>query len=46
MIKHIHFLLTYACNYECDHCCFTVRRHLVDRFPDQLAPRQVYGLDG
>jgi Radical SAM superfamily len=20
MLKHIHFLLTYACNYECDHC--------------------------
>ena len=29
---------------EC-HLCFDVRRKLVDRFPDLLAPRQVYGLD-
>lgn len=28
---------------EC-HFCYTVRRALVDRFPDILAPRQVYGL--
>jgi len=28
---------------EC-HFCFLVRRELVKRFPDQLAPRQVYGL--
>lgn len=30
-----------------DHChiCFLVRRGLVERFPDMLAPRQVYGLD-
>jgi len=29
---------------EC-HLCFDVRRKLVDRFPEFLAPRQVYGLD-
>jgi hypothetical protein len=30
-----------------DHChlCFLVRRGLVDRFPDTLTPKQVYGLD-
>jgi hypothetical protein len=28
---------------ECHHC-FAVRRALADRFPKQLAPRQVYGL--
>lgn len=28
---------------EC-HFCYTVRKKLVDRFPDILAPRQVYGL--
>jgi len=28
---------------EC-HCCYTVRKALVDRFPGYLAPRQVYGL--
>lgn len=27
------------------HLCFLVRRALIDRFPDCLAPRQVYGLD-
>lgn len=29
-----------------DHChlCFEARRSLLDRFPDELAPRQVYGL--
>ena len=27
---------------EC-HYCFLVRKALIDRFPDQLAPRQVYG---
>ena len=26
------------------HYCFSVRRELVDRFPQHLAPRQVYGL--
>jgi MoaA/NifB/PqqE/SkfB family radical SAM enzyme len=28
-----------------DHChlCYEVRRSLLDRFPDELAPRQVYG---
>lgn len=26
------------------HLCFLTRRALIDRFPDQLAPRQVYGL--
>jgi hypothetical protein len=30
---------------EC-HFCYLVRRGLVDRFPELLAPRQVYGLDG
>jgi len=30
---------------EC-HLCYHVRRALVDRFPDHLAPRQVYGLEG
>jgi hypothetical protein len=29
---------------EC-HFCFLVRRSLIDRFPEYLAPRQVYGLD-
>jgi hypothetical protein len=29
---------------ECHHC-FTVRRALLDRFPEQLTPRQVYGLE-
>jgi hypothetical protein len=29
---------------EC-HYCFEVRKSLVDRFPDLLAPRQVYGLE-
>lgn len=30
-----------------DHChlCFEIRRGLLDRFPDILAPRQVYGLE-
>ncbi|MBI4958314.1 MAG: radical SAM protein [Desulfovibrio sp.] len=28
---------------EC-HCCYLVRRALLDRFPEHLAPRQVYGL--
>ncbi|MBN1685677.1 MAG: radical SAM protein [Spirochaetales bacterium] len=28
---------------EC-HLCFLARRALIDRFPDYLAPRQVYGL--
>jgi hypothetical protein len=27
------------------HLCFLTRRSLIDRFPDYLAPRQVYGLD-
>ncbi len=30
---------------EC-HYCFEVRKALIDRFADQLAPRQVYGLEG
>jgi hypothetical protein len=29
---------------EC-HLCFTLRRALLERFPEQLAPRQVYGLE-
>ena len=29
---------------EC-HFCYMLRRALVDRFPEYLAPRQVYGLD-
>lgn len=29
---------------EC-HFCFNVRRKLIDRFPQYLAPRQVYGLE-
>jgi len=29
---------------EC-HLCYLVRRALLDRFPEHLAPRQVYGLD-
>jgi hypothetical protein len=28
---------------EC-HLCYLTRRALIDRFPEQLAPRQVYGL--
>lgn len=27
------------------HCCYLVRRALVDRFPQYLAPRQAYGLE-
>ena len=27
------------------HFCFEIRRQLIDRFPQYLAPRQVYGLD-
>ncbi len=27
------------------HFCFDVRRKLIDRFPEYLTPRQVYGLD-
>ena len=27
---------------EC-HCCYSVRKKLMDRFPDYLTPRQVYG---
>lgn len=30
---------------EC-HYCYLVRRALIDRFPEFLAPRQVYGLEG
>jgi hypothetical protein len=30
---------------EC-HLCYLVRRSLLDRFPEFLGPRQVYGLDG
>ncbi len=29
---------------EC-HFCYLVRRALIDRFPEYLAPRQVYGLE-
>ncbi len=29
---------------EC-HFCYIIRRTLVDRFPEYLAPRQVYGLE-
>ncbi|MEW5993589.1 MAG: hypothetical protein AB1744_04245, partial [Candidatus Zixiibacteriota bacterium] len=29
---------------EC-HFCFTLRKALIDRFPEYLAPRQVYGLE-
>jgi len=31
-----------------DHChlCFEIRRSLLDRFPDILAPKQVYGVEG
>ncbi len=29
---------------EC-HLCYSVRRALLDRFPDHLAPRQVYGVE-
>jgi hypothetical protein len=29
---------------EC-HYCYLVRRELIDRFPEYLAPRQVYGLE-
>jgi hypothetical protein len=28
---------------EC-HCCYTLRKKLAGRFPEYLAPRQVYGL--
>ena len=26
------------------HCCYSIRRELIDQYPEQLAPRQVYGL--
>jgi hypothetical protein len=29
---------------EC-HFCYSVRRAIIDIFPDYLAPRQVYGLE-
>jgi hypothetical protein len=29
---------------EC-HFCYSVRRAIIDRFPDYLTPKQVYGLD-
>jgi hypothetical protein len=29
---------------EC-HCCYLIRRALIDRFPDHLAPGQVYGFE-
>ena len=29
---------------EC-HCCFAIRRQILNKFPDILAPRSVYGLD-
>jgi hypothetical protein len=29
---------------EC-HFCYFIRRALIDRFPEYLAPRQVYGLE-
>jgi hypothetical protein len=29
---------------EC-HLCYSARKAVIDEFPDQLAPRQVYGLD-
>ena len=32
------------CVDEC-HYCYLVRRALIDRFPEQLAPRQVYGFE-
>jgi hypothetical protein len=32
------------CVDEC-HYCYLVRRALLDRFPDELAPRQVYGIE-
>ena len=25
------------------HCCYSIRRHLIDHYPDCFAPRQVYG---
>ncbi|MBC7264577.1 MAG: hypothetical protein H5T64_09540 [Chloroflexi bacterium] len=27
------------------HCCYVTRLALLDRFPEYLAPRQVYGLE-
>jgi hypothetical protein len=41
---------TYGINPDTDfvdecHACFSIRRALVDQFPDFLAPRQVYGFD-
>jgi hypothetical protein len=30
---------------EC-HCCYLIRRNLIDKFPEYLGPRQVYGLSG
>lgn len=35
--------LAEGCVDEC-HCCYSVRKSLLDRFPECLAPRQVYGL--
>jgi hypothetical protein len=29
---------------EC-HYCFEVRKALIDKFPEYLAPRQVYGIE-
>jgi hypothetical protein len=30
---------------EACHACYDIRRKLIDRLPDHLAPRQVYGLE-
>ena len=29
---------------EC-HCCFSVRRQIIDKFPKYLAPKEVYGIE-
>jgi hypothetical protein len=29
---------------EC-HCCFSVRRQILDQYPEYLAPKSVYGID-
>ena len=43
LANHYGFQLSGRFVTEC-HYCYTIRRKLVDIFPDQLTPKQVYGI--
>jgi len=45
-LSSLHVLLTYQCNYECDHCFVwgSPRQALRHEFPTLLAPNQMYGV--